>query len=222
MLSPIAFLIEHSKTVLQQYRQHDNKAKKTWASLQKILPQLSECMSFNTFKQYMSVLAVVTNGLDKVIQERDEVIQSRDNLSKDLKITTKQKTQFQGQVDELRIRLDKVIQDRDQVTQSREDLLTDLKIATKQGVQLQRQVNELKTRLDKVIHTQASDAAVIHGLDKKPKRICGWNVQKSKDGYYRCYRKIAKRVHSVYIGKDLDLKKAQVRITEKEKTLGLS
>jgi len=222
MLSPIAFLIEHRKTVLQQYRQHDNKAKKTWASLQKILPQLSECMSFNTFKQYMSVLAVVTNGLDKVIQERDEVIQSRDNLSKDLKITTKQKTQFQRQVDELRIRLDKVIQNRDQVTQSRQDLLKDLKIATKQRVQLQGQVNELKTRLDKVIHTQAPDAAVIHGLDKKPKRICGWNVQKSKDGYYRCYRKIAKRVHSVYIGKDLDLKKAQVRITEKEKTLGLS
>jgi hypothetical protein len=173
MLSPIAFLIEHSKTIVQQYRHHDSKPKKTWASLQKILPQLSECMSFNTFKQYMSVFAVVTNGLDKVIQERDRLLN-------DLKITTKQKTQLEGQVD------------------------------------------ELKTRLDKVIHTQALDAAVIHGLDKKPKRICGWNVQKSKDGYYRCYRKIAKRVHSVYIGKDLDLKKAQVRITKKEKALGLS
>jgi uncharacterized protein (DUF3084 family) len=180
MLSPIAFLIEHRKAIVQQYRQHDSKPKKTWASLQKILPQLSECMRFNTFKQYMSVFAVVTNGLDKVIQERDEVIQSQDSLLNDLKITTQQKTQLEEQVD------------------------------------------ELKTRLDKVIHTQALDAAVIHGLDKKPKRICGWNVQKSKDGYYRCYRKIAKRVHSVYIGKDLDLKKAQVRITKKEKALGLS
>ena len=180
MLSPIEFLIEHRKTILQQYRENDSKPKKAWESLQKTLPRLSAIMSFNTFKQYMSVFVVVTDGLDKVIQ------------------------------------------DRDQVTQSREDLLTDLKIATKQRVQLQGQVNELKTRLDKVIHTPAPDAAVIHGLDKKPKRICGWNVQKSKDGYYRCYRKIAKRVHSVYIGKDLDLKKAQVRITEKEKTLGFS
>ena len=132
-----------------------------------------------------------------------------------MKITTKQKTQFQGQVDELRIRLDKVIQDR-------ENLLRDLKKTTKQRAQLQGQVDELKTRLDKVIHAGALGAAVVHGLEKKPTRICGWNVQKSKDGYYRCYRKIAKRVHSVYIGKDLDLKRAQVRIAEKEKTLGLS
>ena len=180
MLTPIAFLIEHRKTILKQYRQNDSKPKKAWVSLLKILPQLSESMSFNTFKQYMSVFVVVTSGLDKVIQQRDEAIQSRDNLSKDLKKTTKQKTQFLGQVD------------------------------------------ELKARLDKVIHTQAVDAAVVHGLKKKPVRICGWNVQKSKDGYYRCYRKIAKRVHSVYIGKDLDLKRAQVRIAEKEKTLGLS
>ena len=180
MLTPIAFLIEHRKTILKQYRQNDSKAKKAWASLLKILPQLSETMSFNTFKQYLSVFVAVTNGLDKVIQNRDEVTQSRQNLLNDLKITTKQKMQLEGQVDELKI------------------------------------------RLDKVIHTEALDAAVIHGLDKKSERISGWNVQKSKDGYYRCYRKIAKRVHCVYIGKDLDLKKAQVRITEKEKTLSLS
>ena len=180
MLSPIAFLIEHRKTIVQQYRQHENKPKKTWASLQTILPQLSECMRFNTFKQYMSVFVVVTNGLDKVIQDRDAVTQSRANLFKDLKITNQQKKQ------------------------------------------LEKQVNEFKTRLDKVTHAAALDAAVTHRLDKNPKRIGGWNVQKSKDGYYRCYRKIAKRVHSVYIGKDLDLKKAQGRIEEKEKTLGVS
>lgn len=222
MLSPMAFIIEHRKIILQQYRQHDNKAKKTWASLQSILPQLCECMRFNTFKQYMSVFMVVTHGLDRVIQQRDELIQSRESLLNDLKITTQQRTQFEGQVDELKIRLAKVIQDRDAVTQSRENLLKDLKITTQQKTQLEGQVNEFKTRLDKVIHTEALESAVIHGLDKNPKRIGGWNVQKSKDGYYRCYRKIAKRVHSVYIGKDLDLKKAQVRITEKEKTLGLS
>ena len=168
MLTPIAFLIEHRKTILNQYRQNDCKAKKAWVSLEKILPQLSESMSFNTFKQYLSVFVAVTNGLDKVIQERDALIHSRDNLLKGLKATTKQKTQLEGQVD------------------------------------------ELTTRLDKVIQTQAIDTSVINGLDKKPNRIGGWNVQKSKDGYYRCYRKIAKRVHSVYIGKDLDLKKAQV------------
>ena len=222
MLTPIAFLIEHRETILKQYRQKEGKAQKAWASLLKILPQLAESMSFNTFKQYMSVFVAVTNGLDKVIQERDALIHSRDHLLKDLKITTKQKTQLEGQVAELKIRLDKVIQDRTEVTQSRQNLLKDLNKTTKQRAQLEGQVGELTTRLDKVIQTQAMDTAVINGLDKNPKRICGWNVQKSKDGYYRCYRKIEKRLHSVYIGKELDLKKAQVRITEKEKALRLS
>ena len=179
MLSPIAFLIEHRKIILTQYRQNAGKPRKTWESLRKILPQLSETMSFNTFKQYMSVLVALTNGLDQVIQDRDEVIQSKENLLADLKKITEQRAQLEGQVE------------------------------------------ELKARLDKVIQTPAIDTSIIDGSDKNPKRIGGWNVQKSKDGYYRCYRKIAKRLHSVYIGKDLDLKKAQVRITEKEKKLGL-
>jgi hypothetical protein len=169
MSSPIEFLMAHRKIILKKYRQNDSKPKKTWQCLQQVLPQLSESMSFNTFKQYMSVFVSVTNGLDKVIQ-------------------------------------------------SRNNLLIDL---TKQKDQLESQVNELKTRLDKVIQTDRIDPAVIKGLDKNPKRISGWNVQKSKDGYYRCYRKIAKRLHSIYIGKNLDLKKAQVRIAEKEKKIGL-
>ena len=126
MASPTPFLIEHKEIILKHFHQNDSKPKKTWESLHKILPQLSATMRFNTFKQHISVFAVVTNGLDKVIQ------------------------------------------------------------------------------------IPSIGTSVLDGLDKKPKRIDGWNVQQSKDGYFRCYRKIAKRVHSVYIGKDLDLKKAQM------------
>jgi hypothetical protein len=180
MLSPIAFLIEHRKSIFKQYHENEHQAKKTWQSLLKILPQLSECMSFNTFKQYLSVLVAVINGLDKVVQDRDELVQ----------------------------RLDKVMQ-------SRNNLLNELEKITQQKAELESRIEELQSRLDKVIQTESIDA-------KEAKRIGGWSVQKSKDGYYRCYRKIAKRVHSVYIGKHLNLKKAQLRITEKEKLLGLS
>ncbi len=169
MLSPIEFLIEHRKIILQQYRENDSKPRKAWESLQKTLPLLSATMSFNTFRQYMSVFVVVTDGLDKVIQDRDEAIEQ-------------------------------------------------LKI---ERGNLKRRLKEATQRLDKVIQKEPIETSVIQGLDNKSKRISGWNVQKSKDGYYRCYRKIAKRLHCVYIGKDLDLEKARVRITEKEKTLGL-
>jgi hypothetical protein len=49
-----------------------------------------------------------------------------------------------------------------------------------------------------------------------PKKIGRWNAQRSKDGYYRLYRKIKGRVHSIYIGKELDIDKARMRIAEKE------
>ena len=64
-------------------------------------------------------------------------------------------------------------------------------------------------------------ARVIRKLDKAPKRISGWNVQKSKDGYFRCYRKVRNRVHCIYIGKMFDENKALDRIVEKERQPGL-
>ena len=51
------------------------------------------------------------------------------------------------------------------------------------------------------------------------KKIAGWNVQRSKDGYYRVYRKIRGKVHSIYIGRELDIEKANRRIAEKEEEL---
>ncbi len=55
-----------------------------------------------------------------------------------------------------------------------------------------------------------------------PKKVGRWNAQRSKDGYYRLYRKIAGRVHSIYVGKELDIDKAQRRIADKESKLFVS
>ena len=52
-----------------------------------------------------------------------------------------------------------------------------------------------------------------------PTKIGRWNAQRAKDGYYRLYRKIGGRVHSIYIGKELDIDKALRRIADKEKKL---
>ena len=58
-------------------------------------------------------------------------------------------------------------------------------------------------------------------INHHPKRILGWNVRKAKDGYYRCYRKINNRVHSIYLGKTIDVQKAHLRIKKKEKDVKL-
>jgi len=51
------------------------------------------------------------------------------------------------------------------------------------------------------------------------KKVDKWNAQLAKDGYYRLYRKIKGKVHSIYIGKELDFQKARLRIAEKERLL---
>jgi len=73
-------------------------------------------------------------------------------------------------------------------------------------------------QLDRV---RQSDMKVRQKLDS-PKKISGWNVRKSNDGYYRCYRKIKSKVHCIYIGKDFNKGKILSRIAEKERYLGLS
>ncbi len=62
---------------------------------------------------------------------------------------------------------------------------------------------------------------VIHNSERRlsPKKIGRWNAQRSKDGYYRLYRKIGGRVHSIYVGKELDIDKAQRRIADRERKL---
>ncbi len=79
----------------------------------------------------------------------------------------------------------------------------------------------LQEELTKVRQSEKERERVTQRFDKHPKRISGWSVQRSKDGYFRCYRKIEGIVHCVYIGKKFNAEKAQERIMKKEKSLGL-
>jgi len=130
----ISYMMKHRKLILEKYRKSNNKPKNAWESLQQNLPELSDTMSFNTFKQYVMVFVAVSHELESDTDDKSRVIQK---------------------------------------------------------------------------------------LDKHPKRISGWNVQKANDGYFRCFRKIRNRVHCIYVGKVFDEAKARDRIIEKEKELGL-
>jgi predicted RNase H-like nuclease (RuvC/YqgF family) len=191
MSSPLSFLVEHEDTILTAYRENNAKPKNAWISLERDLPELSQAMTFNTFKQYVSVFAFVKTELDKVRQI--EVTQELSNLK--------------NEKNELEEKLRRMARKLDKVRQNRDEILKKLQASLKE--------------LDKVRHMKKPGPRVIQKLDKNPKRISGWSVQHSKDGYYRCYRKIGKRVHSVYLGKELNVKAAEDRIRAKEKSLGL-
>jgi len=69
-----------------------------------------------------------------------------------------------------------------------------------------KKISQLEFKLDGVKAPISSILSVRHKLDNNPNRIEGWNVRQSKDGYYRCYRKIDKKLYSIYIGKTLNQK----------------
>ena len=93
--------------------------------------------------------------------------------------------------------------------------------ALRQNAALQDQLGHLTAELDRVRQAPKELKSTAPLPDKMLKRIEGWNVQRAKDGYYRCYRKINKRVYCLYIGKILDVEKTKGRIRQKEKQLGL-
>jgi chromosome segregation ATPase len=205
MSSPLSFLAEHENMILAAYIENNSKPKDAWICLEKDLPELSKAMTFNTFKQYMSVFAFVKNRLDMVRQ--NEVTQKLGRL-------TREKNELELKLQHAKKRLDAVRQDRSEI-------LNKLEKALEERAHLESRVNSRTVELDKVRQKDNGRSQVTQRLDKSCKRISGWSVQYSKDGYYRCYRKIGKRVHSVYLGKELNIKEAESRISAKEKNLGL-
>lgn len=172
MSKPIQLLMKHRRTVIDSFFDNDRRPQKTWNDLSRLLPELKESMSFNTFKQYVSILAAVSFELDTVRQEKTELAEQ----------------------------LDKIEQ---------------------QKSQLEKRIRVLEKGYTEVAGRTQSKRSVRQESKQAPRRVMGWSVQQSKDGYYRCFRKIEGRVHCIYIGKSMVVKTARLKIREKEMALGI-
>ncbi|MCP4751364.1 MAG: hypothetical protein GY866_10755 [Proteobacteria bacterium] len=82
--TPIAFLTDNRDAALSLYRRNDNKPGKTWESLLEELPGLERSMSFNTFKQYLSVFAGVAVEFEGLANARETVVQELYNANAEL------------------------------------------------------------------------------------------------------------------------------------------
>ncbi len=172
MSRPIQFLMKHRQTVIDTFIDNDRRPQKTWEDLSRLLPDLKENMSYNTFKQYVSVLAAISSELDTVRQEKRE----------------------------LTCRLDKT---------------------NRQKSKLENRIKALEEDYKKVAGQSEPKRMVRQKPKQAPRRVMGWSVQQSKDGYYRCFRKIEGRLHCIYIGKTMVVKTARLKIREKEVALGV-
>ncbi len=50
----------------------------------------------------------------------------------------------------------------------------------------------------------------------KPERIAGWSIQKSKDGYFRAFKRIDGRAYGVFLGRSLENAAAKINLKESE------
>ncbi len=172
MSRPIQFLMKHQQPVVNAFLDNGRQPKKTWENLRDMLPDLADTMSFNTFKQYLSVLMVILPELDKVRREKNELVRQLDK-------TTREKSE------------------------------------------LEQRFGTLKERFDGDVAKDKTNGPIGRKSRHAAKRVLGWSIQQSKDGYYRCFRKINSRVHCIYIGKTLVLETTKAKILEKERALGL-
>ncbi|HYA41982.1 MAG TPA: hypothetical protein VEF34_11800 [Syntrophobacteraceae bacterium] len=172
------------------------------------------------------------SGLDTVIQTLQETIDQTDRALADFSLHHKQNT--------LILKDQETCLER-QATSLGEGLAALIKEVGEQDGQFERVIQEIvddignrrpilvgkeerrKGPVQAVIHwsRQGGSQEVIQNTESKIplKKIGRWNAQRSRDGYYRLYRKIGGRVHSIYIGKHLDLDKAEKRIADKEREL---
>jgi len=90
MAKPIDFLIEHRKTILKEYYRNETSARKTWDVLQIKLPKLKPTMSFNTFKQYLSVFMALSEKTQKQDEHRLAKLRQKDAELSALRLKVKE------------------------------------------------------------------------------------------------------------------------------------
>lgn len=188
MSKPVQFLVENRKTILQVYDNSKASQKKTWDALQKILPELCQIMTFNTFKQYLSILIALITKLQE--HNKDELSNIRHKCTEQteeifvLKQTLSKKN---AEIKQDKSKLSKLSQKNHQMT---------IELNNQQS-----KMEELKDQLSK--------------HNKRSQNIEGWTVRLTSKGYYHLCKSIGGKVESIYIGKVLDKEKARKRIAER-------
>jgi hypothetical protein len=170
--------------------------------------------------------------LDTVIQTIQQITAETDKVLVDLNLCCNQNAQtLRDQQERLETRmasLDKSLETFTSEMNVQDEHLERVIQEIIAGVQRQRLIEAgKKVRNEGLIQTTMQwdgprgDHAVRQNTEPTAplKKIGGWNAQRSRDGYYRLYRKIGGRVHSIYIGKELDVAKAEKKIAEREREL---
>ena len=156
-------------------------------------------------------LDVANEHLRQVIHELDNYRAENTRLRGESVVLREKETSLELQIERLRKKLDRLSTGQAQTRQ----IVAVKDPDTEEGFS-QAVIQWVRQRAEHEVGQK-----VIQNPQRRtsPSKIGRWNAQLSKDGYYRLYRKIGGRVHSIYVGKELDIDKAERRIADRERKL---
>jgi len=169
----------------------------------------------NIFKKNVEALQVeldvANEHLGRVIHELEDYRVENAGLKGNSVLLKEKEASLEQQIEKLRKKLERLSTGKAQTRQ-----VVALKNPDAEEGFSQAVIQWVKQGVAKEVRRE-----VIHNPERRssPKKIGRWNAQRSKDGYYRLYRKIGGRVHSIYVGKELDIEKAERRIADRERKL---
>ncbi len=204
----------YHQLVRRLYEEHKT-VRKAWRGFMRAIPELEGRLEFGVFEQIL-LFSLFLSEWEKYEPRPDERLEQVIQKLTD----ERDRAVLKAKIHE---RNELELKDRKELLEKQAAGLTrELQV-------LRNQLDAASKRLDMVTQELDENRAEVESLKRqKPAvviqksgvlKVGRWNAQISRDGYYRLFRKIGGKLHSIYIGKELDIEKAKLRIAEKESEL---
>ncbi|MGC8495363.1 MAG: hypothetical protein ACP5SH_26920 [Syntrophobacteraceae bacterium] len=206
-LAPYIQWVKAYKPLLCTLYDEHKTAARTWKAFRIAVPGIERRLDFEVFEQILlfSLFLAEWDQHDAMgLKSRNE------RLEKQAADSRKAMQALQNDLHAKEEQLGAVIQELDAAR---------TRLAT-----LEKENDSLKQQSAAAVRQPSNPSGAAKKVTQKslgpvPLRVGKWNVQLSADGYYRLFRKLGGRLHSIYIGKELDISKAETKIAEREREL---
>lgn len=199
--NPYRWLLEHRSIVLglvgKDYRE-------AWKELCRAWPEVKGMMSENTFKNYRSVISegerFYMDLMSKLSEENAKLRQDVGDRSGEWERAVEANRELEGELAKLR-------EENQRLDGELSKLRREATIVSDSFMRVLAERDSLQKEVSKLREEKPKESVGAQN-------IAGWTVR--FDGrYYRLYKSIGGKVHTIHVGKELDEKKAWEKIREK-------
>ncbi|MBF0524734.1 MAG: hypothetical protein HQK56_06510 [Deltaproteobacteria bacterium] len=239
MPSPEEFLLDHVDELMAVYQEHPGEHQKAFEVLCQRIPGMSEALKANTFKtKAPTIVATVVklrqSEVGQVAGDQVDVgkLTQAHNEAMD-KLRQESQTEMEKLSQSHQTEVEKLFQQVTELTSTVARLTDEVEVSKlnhdEQMAKLRQghrvEVNKLsQNHEDAMIKLTQEKQEIVEKLShqfqvKKGSSLDGWTIELDRRGYYRAYKSIKGKVHSVYLGKVFNGSVAKDKIAAKMEKL---